>query len=757
VFLDKMSARDSAENKMVGKTISHYKILEQLGGGGMGMVYRAEDLRLKRPVALKFLPPELSWDLEAKERFVQEARSASALDHTNICIIHEIDETEDGQIFMVMSYYEGETLKRKIQGGILKLQEALDIAIQVARGLAKAHEMGIIHRDIKPANLMITKDGVVKIVDFGLAKLAGATKWTLAGTIMGTAAYMSPEQARGEEVDHRSDIWSFGVVLYEMLTGQLPFKGEYEQAVIYSVLNENPKPISSFRADISADLEKIVQKALEKDRTKRYEDLKELLRNLKPTRPSSTAFPGQEKSIAVLPFEDISPGKDNEYFSNGLTDEIITDLSQIQELRVISRNSSMAFKGTRETVQTIGRQLNVGYILEGSVRKAGNSLRITAQLIDAKKDTHVWAAKYNGTLDDVLDIQEEVSRSIVDALKLRLTPHETQRISQRPIDNVHAHECYLRAKQQIWLQTEKGLQHALQHLQNGLDIVGENAVLYAGMGYVYWQYVNLGIKQEDYLGQVEEYVKKAFELDPESSQGHLLLGLINQAFRGNQEQAVYHFKRALAASPNDFDALIWLSLGYAVVGKVPAAIPLAKRVLEIDPLNSVSHRLPGLLYFYEGRFDVARESLSKAYQMDPENPAHFWYALVLAYNKRFEEAYSVIDRNLKVAPDHFYAKLGILLKKALKGEKDGTSRLLTPELKNTAERDVQYSSFLATIFAILEDKQSALDWLENAVNRGFVNYPFLSQYDPFLQNIREEKRFRNLMQRVKYAWEHFEV
>jgi len=752
-----MLARDSVKDKMVGKTISHYKVLERLGGGSMGVVYRAEDVKLKRPVALKFLPPELSWNLEAKERFVQEAQAASSLDHTNICTIHEIDQTQDGQMFSVLSYYEGETLKKKIQGGPLRLEKALDIIIQAARGLAKAHEMGIIHRDVKPANLMITKDGLVKIVDFGLAKLAGETRLTAPGAIMGTVAYMSPEQARGEDVDRRSDIWSLGVVLYEMLAGQLPFQGEYEQAVLYSILHEDPKPLSHFRSDIPAYLEEIVQKALEKDQTVRYQGLKEFLQDLRPAQPAQMALPEQEKSIAVLPFEDISPGKDNEYFSDGLTEEIITDLSQIQELRVISRNSSMAFKGTRETVQTIGRQLNVGYILEGSVRKAGNSLRITAQLIDAKKDTHVWAAKYNGTLDDVLDIQEEVSRSIVDALKLRLTPHETQRISQRPIDNVHAHECYLRAKQQIWLQTEKGLQHALQHLQNGLDIVGENAVLYAGMGYVYWQYVNLGIKQEDYLGQVEEYVKKAFELDPESSQGHLLLGLINQAFRGNQEQAVYHFKRALAASPNDFDALIWLSLGYAVVGKVPAAIPLAKRVLEIDPLNSVSHRLPGLLYFYEGRFDVARESLSKAYQMDPENPAHFWYALVLAYNKRFEEAYSVIDRNLKVAPDHFYAKLGILLKKALKGEKDGTSRLLTPELKNTAERDVQYSSFLATIFAILEDKQSALDWLENAVNRGFVNYPFLSQYDPFLQNIREEKRFRNLMQRVKYAWEHFEV
>jgi non-specific serine/threonine protein kinase len=752
-----MLARDSVKDKMVGKTISHYKVLERLGGGGMGVVYRAEDLKLKRSVALKFLPSELTWDPAAKERFVQEAQAASGLDHTNICNIHEIDQTEDGQIFMVLTYYEGETLKRKIRRGPLKLVEAIDIAVQVAQGLVKAHEMGIIHRDIKPANLVITKDGVVKIVDFGLAKLAGETRLTVTGAIMGTVAYMSPEQARGEEVDHRSDIWSLGVVLYEMLAGQLPFRGEYEQAVLYSILNEDPEPLSSFRSDIPSYLEEVIQKALDKEPANRYQNVRELLQDLKMAGTSGVTFPEQEKSIAVLPFEDISPGKDNEYFSDGLTEEIITDLSQIQELRVISRTSSMLFKGTRKPARTIARELNVRYVLEGSVRKAGNDLRITAQLINPRNDRHLWAAKYKGTLDDVLDIQEKVSRSIVDALRLKLSPREEQKMAERPIDNAHAHECYLRAKQEIWIQTENGLERALHYLQNGLDIVGENAVLYAGMGYVYWQYVNLGFRQEDYVNKAEECVKKAFELDPESSQGHLILALINQAFRGNQQQAVRHFKRALATNPNDLDALIWLSLGYGIVGKPFAAIPLAKKALEIDPLNSVSHRLPGVLHFYEGRFDLAVESFSKAYQMDPENPAHFWYALVLAYNKRFEEAYSVIDHGAEVAPQHFYTQLGILLERALKGEKKDISQLLTPELKNTAERDVQYSSFVATIYAILDDKKNTLDWLENAVNRGFVNYPLLSQHDPFLENIRKDKRFKQLMERVKYEWENFEV
>jgi len=742
--------------EMIGKTISHYKILSKLGEGGMGVVYKAEDTKLKRPVALKFLPPELTRDSGAKERFIHEAQATSALQHHNICTIHEVDETRDGRLFICMDYYEGETLKEKVARGPLPVEAAIDLVTQVAEGLAKAHESGIVHRDIKPANVMVMKDGVVKILDFGLAKLAGVTGVTKTGTMMGTAAYMSPEQARGEDVDHRTDIWSLGVVLYEMVTGHLPFKGEHEQAVIYMILNQDPPSLAGFRSDIPDAFQQIVAKALEKDRAHRYQNVGALVNDLRTSSAPGAPPPKPKKSIVVLPFEDISPGKDNEYFSDGLTEEIITDLSKIDAMRVISRSSAMVLKGTPKSTKTIGRELNVQYVLEGSVRKAGNNLRITAQLIDATNDAHLWAEKYSGTLDDVFDIQEKVSRAIVDSLKLKFSPEQEQRMADRPIPNVHAYECYLRAKREIETFTEDGLERALRYLQKGLEIVGENAMLYAGMGYVFWQYVNIGIEQENYLDKAEECAKKAFEMDPESTQGHFLLGMI-MLMGGDQQESAQHFKKVLTASPNDPDALGWLASVCFNAGKPAAAFPLIDRLLEIAPLNSLAYAKQGLARYYDGQFDLAFESLVKSHQMEPESPVSTWLcALLLGSQGRFEEAVSFVDNNVDIASKNLFAQLSVFLKRALLGD-DNVSDVMTREFIATARRDRQYSCSVAGLYALLGHKEESLDWLENAVTRGFINYPFLSQHDPLLENVRGEERFEKLMERVKVEWEHFEV
>ena len=741
---------------MIGKTVTHYKILSKLGEGGMGVVYKAEDTKLKRPVALKFLPPELTRDSGAKERFIHEAQAASGLQHHNICTIHEIEETREGRLFICMDCYEGETLKGKVARGSLPVEEAIDLVTQVAEGLAKAHESGIVHRDIKPANIMVTKDGVVKILDFGLAKLAGVTGVTRTGTTMGTAAYMSPEQARGEDVDHRTDIWSLGVVLYEMVTGHLPFKGEHEQAVIYMILNQDPPSLAGFRSDIPDAFQQIVAKALEKDRAHRYQNVGALVNDLRTSSAPGAPPPKPKKSIVVLPFEDISPGKDNEYFSDGLTEEIITDLSKIDAMRVISRSSAMVLKGTPKSTKTIGRELNVQYVLEGSVRKAGNNLRITAQLIDATNDAHLWAEKYSGTLDDVFDIQEKVSRAIVDSLKLKFSPEQEQRMADRPIPNVHAYECYLRAKREIETFTEDGLERALRYLQKGLEIVGENAMLYAGMGYVFWQYVNIGIEQENYLDKAEECAKKAFEMDPESTQGHFLLGMI-MLMGGDQQESAQHFKKVLTASPNDPDALGWLASVCFNAGKPAAAFPLIDRLLEIAPLNSLAYAKQGLARYYDGQFDLAFESLVKSHQMEPESPVSTWLcALLLGSQGRFEEAVSFVDNNVDIASKNLFAQLSVFLKRALLGD-DNVSDVMTREFIATARRDRQYSCSVAGLYALLGHKEESLDWLENAVNRGFINYPFLSQHDPLLKNVRGEERFEKLMERVKVEWEHFEV
>ncbi len=613
---------------MIGRTISHYNILEKLGEGGMGVVYKARDTKLDRTVALKFLPKYLLCDNEAKIRFEHEAKAASSLNHPNITTIHEIDEFE-GECFIAMEYVEGKSLKELLKEKTLSLKEVLEIAIQISEGLTIAHEKGIVHRDIKSDNIMLTSRGQIKIMDFGLAKLRGVSKITKTGSTLGTVAYMSPEQARGEEVDARTDIWSLGVVMYEMITDRLPFKSEYEQALVYSILHEEPQSVISLRADTPLQLERIIKRALEKDRTKRYQSIVEITPELKRVKAPGIQLPRQEKSIVVLPFENLSPDPDQEYFSDGLTEEVISDLSNVRILRVISRSSAMTFKGTKRKIPEIARELDVQYVLEGSVRKAGNSLRITAQLIDAESDAHLWAEKYSGTLDDVFDIQEKVSRAIVDALKLRLTSEEQQRMSERPIDNVAAYECYLKANQDIWRFTEDALDRAVRYLQHALDIVGDNALLYSGMAYVYWQYVNIGAAQEDYIVKAEEFAQKALAIDPDSPQAHVVIGMLNMAFYGNVREGIHQFRMALAVNPNDSDALKHLPILYIIsVGKLHAAIPLMQRFKQVNPLDSWNCSLQGTFHFYDGQYELALEQTRQWYQSDPESPiAQFFYVL----------------------------------------------------------------------------------------------------------------------------------
>jgi serine/threonine protein kinase/tetratricopeptide (TPR) repeat protein len=742
---------------MIGKTVSHYRILEKLGEGGMGVVYKAEDTRLKRAVALKFLPPELTRDASAKERFIQEAQAASGLDHPNICTIFEIDDTADGQSFIAMAFYGGGTLKARIERGPLDIEEAIGIAVQTAQGLGRAHEAGIVHRDLKPANIMLAGRGEVKIVDFGLAKLAGGAKLTKTGSTLGTAAYMSPEQARGEEVDRRTDIWSLGVVLFEMLAGSLPFRGDHEAALLYSIVHEEPESLSSLRPGLPAALSRLVAKTLEKDPAKRYQTADELIGDMKKLGGSS-APARQEKSIAVLPFENLSPDRDQEYFSDGLTEEVISDLSNVEALRVISRSSTMTFKGTKKKVPEIARELDVRYVLEGSVRKAGNSLRITAQLIDAANDAHVWAEKYSGTLDDVFDVQEKVSRSIVAALRLKLTPEESRKIAERPIDNVAAYQCYLRANTEIWRFTESSLESARAHLQEGLDILGDNALLYATMGAVYFQYANIGAAQEDYIAKAEEYLRKALSLDPGIAQAHAILGLMSASFYGDVRESVRRLKTALASSPNDVESLKFMTMLCVVAaGKQFAAVPFMERLKAIDPLDPWNWLLQGGFYAYGGPYELAVEPLRHFYELDPESHiGRFMYALSLMYIGKTEEAFSIVDGSVRDAPGNVVTVFGLLLKYALLKDKKKALREITPDFQKTCRRDLEWSYHVAKPLALLDERQASLDWLENAVNKGFINYPEL-EHNPFLDSIRGEERFKKLLERVRSEWESFDI
>jgi eukaryotic-like serine/threonine-protein kinase len=741
--------------RMVGQTIAHYKIINKLGEGGMGVVYEAEDTKLKRTVALKFLPPELTKDPQAKARFIQEAQAAAALDHPNICPVFEIGEAE-GATYIAMPCVRGRSLKDRIAAGPLDLEEALNIAGQVAEGLKEAHERGIIHRDIKPANIMLTEKGQVKIMDFGLAKLTGIADVTKTLAVMGTVAYMSPEQARGEAVDQRTDVWSFGATLYEMLAGVRAFGRKSDQALIYSILQETPEHLTRVRQEIPFQLDRIVQKALEKDKLVRYQKMAEILEDLEAVRISGASVPQPEKSIIVLPFENISSDPEQDFFCDGMTEELISDLSKIHLLRVISRTSSMMFKGTKKDILGITREVHVRYVLEGSVRKAGNNLRITAQLIDAVNDAHLWAEKYGGTLDDIFDIQEKVSHSIVDALKLKLTPEETERLAERPIPNALAYEFYLKARQEILKWTEAGLENALRYLQNGLEIVGENALLYAGMAYVHFQYFNLGLKEEEYCRkQAEDHVHKAFALDPDCSNASFVRAVLiawNQPIEG-----IRGFKRVLDKNPNDFDTLFVLSCLLGTLGRRSAVIPFEEKTIKIDPLNPAAHFHSGFNRLWEGKYALALELLGKLHRSFPGDVlTKYSYGLSLAYMDKKEEAGLIFDEVAREQPGSLLGSLGLAFKYALEGRRSETLTMLESNRSLQNPWDFQSAYWKTECLALIGEKELALDCLERDVNLGMSNYPLMNELDPFLASIRGEPRFQKLMERVKYEWEHFE-
>jgi non-specific serine/threonine protein kinase len=467
--------------------------------------------------------------------------------------------------------------------------------------------------------------------------------------------------------------------------------------------------------------------------------------------------PDRQKSIVVLPFDNMSPDPGDAYFADGLTEEIITNLSYIRPLRVISRSSAMVLKGTPKDVRTIGRELDVGYVLEGSVRKAGNDLRITAQLIDATTDAHLWAEQYDGVLDDVFDMQDKVSSSIVNALQLALSPDEKMPVGGRRIENVEAYESYLRARQEVFQWTPNALGRAMQHLQYAREIIGENPLVYSGMAYVYWQYVNMGLEHEEYISKAEHYAQKALELDPESAEAHMVLGVVFQAFRGDQTRAFKHLNRSLAVNPDEAHALAWLIVVHAVVGRANEAVPLAERLKQADPLSPLSHWDPLLLVF-GGRLDWPLEDLLYWIRAEPQNLAAMnsavWLLSLCGYT---DQVHRVVEEHADPTMTDIYTALSLSFVHAFDGNLPELRDRITDDVKRTALRDPWWSYMVADIYALAGVTDEALDWLENALSRGWVNYPFTVQHDPLLVPLRDEKRFREIAERMKREWENFEV
>lgn len=766
----KLVSEPSSTGGMIGQQLSHYRILERIGSGGMSEVYKAEDARLGRVVAVKVISAGLIGDSATKERFFQEARTVSNLDHQHICTLHDVGETGDGRLFLVIAFYPGETLSQRIRRRPLAVDEAIAIAHKVALGLARAHEIGVIHRDMKPGNVMLTERDEVKILDFGIAKLAGGPEQELTqpGTVMGTAAYMSPEQAAGRSVDHRTDVWSLAVVLYEMLTGERPFRGDNAVAVIHSILHHDPIAELELGADALEGLRELLQRALAKDPALRYPGIQEMADDLARLRlsgsedilapPPTVAYPDLNRSIVVLPFADLSPEGAADYFADGLTDEVITDLSGIRALRVISRTSANRLKGADYDLQEIAVKLKVHYVLEGGVRRIGDSLRVTAKLIDARSDSLVWADKYSGTLEDVFAIQENLSRRIVEALRIKLSVDEEKRLVQRPISDFEAYEYYLRARQQIHQYSGEALDRAVKYLERGVEIDPDNALLQCTLGYACWHYVNAGVSADaKHLERAKRLAEKALALEPDLPQAHRLLGLV-RVHQGRTLEGVRLLQRSLAGDPNDTDTLALLSTCYGFLGKPEAGSPLVRRLLDLDPLTPVYQCWPGILAMLRGDFEQAVEPLATSFRLEPANPMiRFLHGQALALAGDRTSATEVFAVLYEEMPETFFGGLARLYERALAGDAEGVGEAAGEELRAAAAVDPFYAWNVAEAFALIGDRAEAVAWLERAAERGFINYPLLAEHDPLLADLRADPAFCALMQRVDARWKAFEL
>ncbi len=751
-------------DRLTAALADRYAIEHEIGAGGMATVYLAQDARHKRKVAVKVLRPELAAGL-GPERFLREIEIAAGLHHPHILPLYDSGEA-DGFLYYVMPLAEGKSLRDRLsREKQLPLDDALQIAREVADALSYAHGRDVIHRDIKPENIML-ESGHAVVTDFGIARAisaAGGERLTATGFFVGTPTYMSPEQAGAtEDVDGRSDIYSLGCVLYEMLAGEPPFTGPTALAIIARHIAAPVPTIHTIREAVSVQLDDIIHRALAKVPADRFSAATEFLEvlklNLTGADTASRLKTSRQTSILVLPFENHSQEADTEYISDGLGDEILTSLSSIKALGVISRTSAMQLKGSAKDIRTIGRDLNVRYVLEGSVRKANSDLRINMKLVDTSTDELVWANKFRGTMEDIFEIEETIARTIVDALKVQLSVSEQERLGERPIPNLQAYEFYLRAKQEILHFTEEALDRALNYLQRGVDILGDNIALQSAMGYVYWQYINAGISGDrSYLEKAQACADRIFALDADSPHGHRLVGLI--AIHGGSPQDVAtHLKRALEADPNDTDALFWLSLVYGFAGRGSAAVPLVNRLLEIDPLTPFYKMLPGFIALMEGHFQDAIEPFLTAHKLEPANPiVRLTYGQILAINQRLQDAYQVFDALHQDAPDSLFAQLGQIYKHALQGNKEAALAVLNDDLTAAVREDYQYSWSMAECFALMGDAGQSIEWLSGAVNQGFWNYPLLAELDPLLAGVRDEQRFQALMADLKQKWEAFEV
>ncbi len=757
---------------MIGETILHYKILEKLGQGGMGVVYLAEDQNLERKVALKFLPKHIAENAEERQRFKIEAKAAAKLNHPNIATIYSIEEADE-QLFITMEYIKGVELSDKIKSGIIPKDDAVKMALQIADGLEAAHNEGIIHRDIKSSNIMITDNGVIKIMDFGLAKLKGTSKLTKMGSTVGTIAYMSPEQSRSDEVDTRTDLWSFGVVMYEMLTGKVPFRGDYDQAIIYSILNEEPQPA----VEIDKGLQQIITRALKKNPDERYNsagEIAEELRNLNKggeikKAKSNAKLPwliagavivviaialylfmpssktGEEaktiKTIAVLPFTDLSPAKDQGYFSDGLSGELINVLSKNPKLRVTARTSSFSFKGTNADIKTIASKLNVSNILEGSVQKAGNNLRISADLVNVETDATLWSNTYNGTMNNIFALQDSISGNVADALNAALLGSNKSATEKKT--DPEAYNDYLLGNHFRDLGGNENFEKAEEYYYKALSIDSTYAPAWVGLSSVHGSQASNGYLpvNEGYKNARNE-IDKALQLNANLADAYAQLGNIKSNHDWDWAGADEAFKKGLKLDPENTRIINGASALAMALGRLDEANKLIRRSIEIDPLNLDGYINLSTNTYYSGLYDESIAASRKCLELNPQfRGSHMFISFDYLQKGKLDSALAEINKE----PEPWMQKSGLAIIYFAIGRKRDADDELSEFIKDFQDVGAYQ---VAEIYAYRNEKDKAFQWLDRAYRQRDAGCTFING-DPLMRNIVKDTRYAAFLKKMK--------
>jgi serine/threonine protein kinase/Tfp pilus assembly protein PilF len=745
-----------------GNRVGPYEILALLGAGGMGEVYKARDTRLQRIIALKILPAEKVADADRKKQFLVEAQAASRLNHPNIVVIHDISE-QDGVCFIAMEYVAGKTLEEMIAGGGVPMKDAMKYAAEIADALAAAHGAGIIHRDLKPANIMITKDGRAKLLDFGLAKLAEpamalgnetASLSYATGTLVGTPAYMSPEQVEGRKLDARTDVFSYGLVLYEMFSGQRAFRGETPISILAAILHEEPRGLREVRGEISGSVEQTVARCLRKDPAQRFQTMVEVKRTLTEAlslgadatsgvTAASLSTEAEIRSIAVLPFANLSADKENEYFSDGLAEEIINALTKIPELRVIARTSAFAFRGTEKDLRSIAEKLRVGTILEGSVRSAGKRIRVTAQLIQVSDESNLWSERYDREMTDIFAIQDDISMAIANALKVTFAAPQRRHV------NIEAFQNYLKGLYWYQRYTQESLAKAKEAFEQALAKDPTYAPAYAGLAVFYFGLGALSVKPMIEMAPLaKSSAQKALAIDETLSEAQSVMGLVTGAVEYDWKTAERHFQAALAVKP--VPPLVGLRYGLyylTPLRRFDEAEEHYKRALETDPLSMMAHFGLTNAYYCQRRYNLAIEHAARTVEIYPDYwLAHFIMGITLSQTGAHEAAIASLRKSLQYSPT-FTMAAGFLAAALVRaGEKDRAESLMAEITVKSKKQFVPPACF-AIYHAALGNTVEMFEDLEAAFAQ---RDPYLTRMDsePCFDGYHSDARYRSLLKRM---------